>query len=113
TPAPAAHSIAVLPFVDLSREHDQEYLADGIADEILTVLAHAPDVRVAARTSAFAFRGRNLDVREIGRQLGVTNVLEGSVRAAGDQLRVTAQLISVADGYQRWSRRFDRTLADV
>jgi len=111
--SPPANSIAVLPFVDLSRERDQEYLADGIADEILSVLARSPGLRVAARTSAFAFKGRNADVREIGRQLGVATVLEGSVRAAGDQLRVTAQLIDVCDGYQRWSRRFDSPLADV
>lgn len=110
---PTPHSIAVLPFVDLSRERDHEYLADGIADEILSVLSQAPGVRVAARTSAFAYKGRHVDVRDIGRQLGVSNVLEGSVRAAGDQLRVTAQLIGVGDGYQKWSRRFDRTLADV
>lgn len=112
-PPPAEHSIAILPFLDLSKERDHEYLADGIAEEILLLLAQTPGLRVAARTSAFAFRGRNIDVREIGRQLGVTAVLEGSVRASGDQLRVSAQLVDVRDGYPRWSRRFDRTIADV
>lgn len=106
-------SIAVLPFIDLSRERDQEYLSDGIAEEILNVLAQVEGLRVASRTSAFAFKGRNMDVREIGRQLGVEAVLEGSVRTAGEQLRVTAQLIGVADGYHLWSRRFDRKLGDV
>jgi adenylate cyclase len=106
-------SIAILPFVDLSRERDQEYLGDGIGEEILNVLAQVDGLQVAARTSAFAFKGRNIDVREIGRQLGVEAVLEGSVRTAGQQLRVTAQLINVGDGYHLWSRRFDRSLGDV
>lgn len=109
----ALRSIAVLPFVDLSRDRDQEYLGDGIAEEILNVLAQVEGLQVAARTSAFAFKGRNVDVREIGRQLGVEAVLEGSVRTAGEQLRVTAQLIDVGDGYHLWSRRFDRNLGDV
>ncbi|HUF12618.1 MAG TPA: tetratricopeptide repeat protein [Longimicrobiales bacterium] len=106
-------SLAVLPFADLSRERDQEYLGDGIAEEILNVLAQVAELRVAARTSAFAFKGRNIDVRDIGRQLGVDAVLEGSVRTAGERLRVTAQLIGVHDGYHIWSRRFDRDLSDV
>lgn len=109
----APRSIAILPFVDLSRARDQEYLGDGIAEEILNVLAQVDGLQVAARTSAFAFKGRNMDVREIGRQLGVEAVLEGGVRTAGQQLRVTAQLINVGDGYQLWSRRFDRSLGDV
>lgn len=111
--ATGLRSLAVLPFADLSRERDQEYLGDGIAEEILNVLAAVPNLRVAARTSAFAFKGRNIDVRDIGRQLGVDAVLEGSVRTAGQQLRVTAQLIGVDDGYHIWSRRFDRDLSDV
>lgn len=106
-------SIAILPFADLSRERDQEYLGDGIAEEILNVLAQVEGLRVAGRTSAFAFKGRNVDLREIGRQLGVEAVLEGSVRTSGERLRVTAQLIDVGDGYHLWSRRFDRSLADV
>lgn len=109
----APRSIAVLPFADLSRDRDQEYLGEGIAEEILNVLAQVPDLRVAARTSSFAFKGRNADVREIGRQLGVEAVVEGSVRTAGEHLRVTAQLIDVGNGYHRWSRRFDRSLGDV
>lgn len=117
TPRPSLpgnpRSLAVLPFADLSRERDQEYLGDGIAEEILNVLASVESLRVAARTSSFAFKGRNIDVREIGRQLDVDAVLEGSVRTAGQQLRVTAQLISVADGYHIWSKRFDRDLSDV
>ncbi len=106
-------SIAVLPFVDLSRDRDQEYLGDGLAEEILNVLGRVEGLRVAARTSSFAFKGRNVDVREIGRQLGVEAVLEGSVRTAGEALRVTAQLVDVSDGYHLWSRRFDCTLANV
>ena len=106
-------SLAVLAFADLSRERDQDYLADGIAEEILNVLASLEDLRVAARTSSFAFKGRNVDVREIGRQLGVDLVLEGSVRTAGNRLRVTAQLVDVRDGMHLWSRRFDRDMSDV
>lgn len=114
TTAPSEpRSLAVLPFADLSRDRDQEYLGDGIAEEILNVLAQIEELRVAARTSSFAFKARNVDVREIGRHLGVDAVLEGSVRTAGDRLRVTAQLIDVHDGYHVWSRRFDRDLSDV
>ena len=110
---PPSRSLAVLAFTDLSRERDQDYLADGIAEEILNVLASLEDLRVAARTSSFAFKGRNVDVREIGRQLGVDLVLEGSVRTAGNRLRVTAQLVDVRDGMHLWSRRFERDMSDV
>jgi serine/threonine protein kinase/Tfp pilus assembly protein PilF len=106
-------SIAVLPFTDLSSEKDQEYFCDGIAEELLTALTKIKNVHVAARTSAFAFKGRTSDVREIGRRLNVGTILEGSVRKAGTKLRITVQLIDVADGYQIWSERYDRDLVDI
>ncbi len=106
-------SIAVLPFLDLSPQRDQEYFTDGLSEEIIDALAHLPNLRVVARTSAFAFKGKATDVREIGRRLNVATVLEGSVRKSGDQLRITAQLNRVADGYHLWSRTFDRPLQDI
>jgi serine/threonine protein kinase/tetratricopeptide (TPR) repeat protein len=106
-------SIAVLPFANLSADPEQEYFCDGVAEEIINALAHVQGMRVVARTSAFAFKGRNADVREIGGALDVGAVLEGSVRKAGNRLRITAQLIDVASGYHLWSERFDRTLEDV
>jgi serine/threonine protein kinase/tetratricopeptide (TPR) repeat protein len=106
-------SIAVLPPVNLSADPEQEYFCDGIAEEIINALAHVEGLRVVARTSSFAFKDRAQDIREIGRSLDVSTVLEGSVRKAGDRLRITAQLINVADGYHLWSERFDRRLEDV
>jgi serine/threonine protein kinase/Flp pilus assembly protein TadD len=106
-------SIAVLPPVNLSADPEQEYFCDGIAEEIINALAHMKGLRVVARTSSFAFKDRAQDIREIGRSLDVSTVLEGSVRKAGDRLRITAQLINVADGYHLWSERFDRRLEDV
>ncbi len=106
-------SVAVLPFVDMSPAKDQEYLGDGIAEELINALVRVRDLRVVARTSAFAFKGAKVDVREIGHKLGVDTVLEGSVRTSSNRLRVTAQLISVADGFHLWSERFDRELVDV
>jgi TolB-like protein/Tfp pilus assembly protein PilF/tRNA A-37 threonylcarbamoyl transferase component Bud32 len=106
-------SIAVLPFVDMSPQKDQEYFCDGMAEELINALTHIKDLRVVARTSAFAFRGKEIDIREIGRRLNVETVLEGSVRKAGNKLRITAQLIDVADGYHLWSERFDREMEDV
>jgi serine/threonine-protein kinase len=106
-------SIAVLPFVDMSPGHDQEYFSDGVAQEILNALAQVPELRVVARSSSFAFKGRNEDLRTVGQKLQVANVLEGSVQKSGDRLRVTAQLVNAADGYQLWSQTFDRNLADV
>jgi serine/threonine protein kinase/Tfp pilus assembly protein PilF len=106
-------SVAVLPFVDMSPAKDQEYLGDGIAEELINALVRVRDLRVVARTSAFAFKGAKVDVREIGYKLNVDTVLEGSVRTFGNHLRVTAQLISVADGFHLWSERFDRELVDV
>ncbi|MDH4272248.1 MAG: protein kinase, partial [Candidatus Aminicenantes bacterium] len=106
-------SIAVLPFADLSPLKDQEYFCDGIAEEIINSLTKIKELRVVARTSAFSFKGTSADVREIGRRLNVGTVLEGSVRKAGDKLRINAQLINVADGYHIWSERYDRTLEDI
>ena len=106
-------SIAVLPFVDMSPEGDQEYFSDGIAEELLNRLAQIPDLRVAARTSAFQFKGKNLDIADIGRQLKVAHVLEGSVRKSGTRLRITAQLINSASGYHLWSQTFEGDASDV
>jgi serine/threonine-protein kinase len=113
TSAEQQPSIAVLPFTNLSADPEQEYFCDGTAEEIIGALAHVQGLRVVARTSSFAFKGRSKDIREIGKQLDVTSVLEGSVRRVGDRLRITAQLINVADGYYLWSERFDRRLEDV
>jgi serine/threonine-protein kinase len=110
--APEA-SIAVLPFANLSSDPDTEYFSDGMTEEIINALAQVPALRVAARTSAFAFKGKSVDAREIGEKLRVRTLLEGSVRKAGDQVRVTAQLINAADGYHLWSQNYDRKLADV
>ncbi|MCP5102733.1 MAG: adenylate/guanylate cyclase domain-containing protein, partial [bacterium] len=96
-------SIAVLPFVNMSSDPENEYFSDGITEELLNALSKTDGLQVTARTSSFAFKGRNLDIREIGRQLGVKTVLEGSVRKAGRKVRITAQLISIADGYHIWS----------
>lgn len=110
---PGDASIAVLPFTDLSRAGDREYFADGVSEEILNVLAQTRGMKVAGRTSSFAFKGRNEDLREIGRILNVEHILEGSVRSQGDAVRVTAQLIQVSDGFQLWSDTYDRELADI
>lgn len=106
-------SIAVLAFVNMSNDPDNEYFSDGIAEEIINTLSKVKALRVAARTSSFAFKGRNDDIGEIGRKLKVNTVLEGSVRKASNKLRVTAQLVNVADGYHLWSERYDRQLEDV
>ena len=106
-------SIVVLPFTNMSSDPEQEYFCDGMAEEVINALTQLEGLHVVARTSAFSFKGRNVDVREIGNQLGVRSVLEGSVRTAGDRLRVTAQLVNVHDGYHLWSDRFDRQLDDV
>ena len=111
--AAAPKSIAVLPFVNMSADAENEYFTDGMAEEIINALSKIQRLRVAARTSSFAFKGKNVDVRTIGEQLNVAAVLEGSVRKAGSKLRVTAQLVSVSDGYHLWSERFDRELEDV
>jgi len=111
--AASVKSIAVLPFVNMSADPENEYFTDGIAEEIINALTKVQALRVAARTSAFAFKGKNLDIRKVGEQLSVGTVLEGSVRKAGNRLRVTAQLVNVADGYHLWSERYDRELEDV
>ncbi len=112
-PAISEKSIAVLPFVDMSQNKDQEYFSDGIAEELLNRLAKFPDLLVAARTSAFQFKGKTLDVAEIGRQLRVAHVLEGSVRKSGTRLRITAQLIDSKTGYHLWSETYDREATDI
>ncbi len=111
--ASAEASIAVLPFVNLSSDPEQEYFSDGISEELLNVLAQIPDLRVAARTSSFQFKGQNRDVVEIARQLRVAHVIEGSVRKSGTRLRITAQLIDAADGFHIWSETYDRELTDI
>jgi serine/threonine protein kinase/Tfp pilus assembly protein PilF len=111
--AGAQPSIAVLPFTNMSADQEQDYFCDGIAEDIITSLSHVEGLRVAARTSSFALRDSGLDVREIGRKLGVEVILEGSVRKSGDQLRITAQLVGVSKGYHLWSERYDRSLEDV
>jgi TolB-like protein/DNA-binding winged helix-turn-helix (wHTH) protein len=107
------HSIAVLPFVDMSEKKDQEYFGDGMAEEIIDLLVKIPGLKVIARTSSFQFKGKTEDLRDIGTKLGAAYVLEGSVRKAGDQLRVTAQLINSRDGTHLWSETYDRDLSDV
>ncbi len=109
----ALTSIAVLPFVDMSPEKDQEYFTDGISEELLNLLAKIQDFKVAGRTSSFAFKGKNEDLRVIGEKLGVATILEGSVRKQQDQIRITAQLVKVDDGYHLWSDTYDRRLDDV
>jgi TolB-like protein/Tfp pilus assembly protein PilF len=111
--SPQLASIAVLPFADLSPDQDQEYFCDGMTEEIIDALAKVNGFRVVARTSSFAFKGKQQDIREIGKKLNVATVLEGSVRKDGDRLRVTAQLNSVADGYHLWSETYERELKDV
>lgn len=112
-PSVRAPSVAVLPMIDLSPAKDQEYFCDGLAEELINALSRIEGLRVVARTSAFSFKGQNLDVRTIGSKLGVTSILEGSVRKQGNRLRITAQLINVADGYHIWSERFDRDAGDI
>ena len=111
--ATAADSIAVLPFTDMSPDRSQEYLCEGLAEELINALTGIDGLRVASRTAAFQFRSAGADVREVGRQLGVATLLEGSVRKSEDRLRITVQLIEVETGYHRWSERYDRKLDDV
>ena len=106
-------SIAVLPFANMSSDPDDDYFSDGLAEEIINLLAHVPSLKVTARTSSFAFRGKDQDIRRIAEALGVRTILEGSVRRAGSRIRVTAQLINAEDGYHLWSERYDRELTDV
>ena len=111
--ADGGQSVAVLPFANLSGDRDFEYFADGIAEEIINALTHLPGLRVAARTSSFAFRGPAIELSEVGAKLKVATVLEGSVRKAGNRLRISVQLVKVADGYHLWSEQYDREMTDV
>ena len=106
-------SIAVLPFVNMSADPDQEYFSDGISEEILHALVRVPDLRVAARTSAFSFKGKDVNIRAVGDALNVNHVLEGSVRKSDNRLRITAQLIKVDDGFHLWSETYERELTDI
>lgn len=106
-------SIAVLPFANMSNDPDQDYFCDGISEEIIDALAQLDKLRVIARTSTFSFKGKNIDVREIGKKLDVTSLLEGSVRKSGNRLRITTKLVSVKDGSHLWSKRYDRELEDI
>jgi TolB-like protein/Flp pilus assembly protein TadD len=106
-------SIAVLPFADMSPGKDQEYFSDGLSEELLNLLAKIPELRVAARTSAWSYKGKDVKIDQVGKELGVAHVLEGSVRTSGNRIRVTAQLIKVDDGFHLWSETYDRTLDDV
>ena len=116
---PASHgatepaSAAVLPFADLSPAKDQEYFSDGLTDELITALSRVDNLHVAARTSSFQFKGRDVDVRDVGRRLRVGAVLEGSVRRSGNRVRITAQLVDARDGYQLWADAYDRDLKDI
>lgn len=112
-PAPDPTAIAVLPFADMSPERDQDYFCEGLAEELIDALTHVDGLRIVARTSSFQFRDPGMDVREVGRRLGVGALLEGSVRKAGDRVRITVQLTDVASGYHKWSQRFERELGDV
>jgi len=112
-PEASAVSIAVLPFTDLSAGKDQEYFCDGLAEDLIDHLATLPSVRVVARSSSFQFKGKNEDLRVVGRKLGVTNILEGSVQREGDRIRVTAELVKADDGFQLWSQTYQRRIDDV
>jgi TolB-like protein len=112
-PEAPGKSIAVLPFADLSQAKDQEWFADGLAEEILNALAKTPDLQVSSRTSTFRYKGSTLDIPEIAAELGVAHILEGSVRSGGNRIRVTAQLIRASDGFHVWSENYDRDIADM
>jgi adenylate cyclase len=111
--SPSSASVAVLPFINISGDPDNEYFSDGLTEELLNVLTNIKDLKVAARTSSFHFKGRTGDISEIAAQLGVSSILEGSVRQSKTRIRITAQLISAADGYHLWSKTFDRVLDDI
>jgi serine/threonine-protein kinase len=111
--APPKQSIAVVPLANMSADPENEYFSDGMTEEVINALAKLPGVQVASRTSCFAFKGKEVDVRQVGEKLGVANVLEGSVRKIGNRIRLTAQLIDVANGYHLWSETYDRQLEDV
>ncbi len=110
---PRLRSLAVLPFTNMSADKENEYFCDGLSEELINALSHIRELRVAARTSAFAFKGREIDIREVGKKLNVGAVLEGSVRKSGQRLRIAAQLVNVEDGYHIWSGQFDREMKDI
>ena len=112
-PAPVEKSIAVLPFVNMSDDTSNEYFSDGLSEELLNLLAKIPELRVVARTSSFSYKGKDVRIAQIGEELNVAHVLEGSVRRAGDQIRITVQLIQSADESHLWSETHDRTLNDL
>ena len=107
------HAIAVLPFVNLSTERENEYFSDGMAEEIINALTQVKGLRVAARTSCFAFKGKDLNAQTIAQRLRVNSLVEGSIRKLGNRIRLTAQLVDGSDGYQRWSQTYERTMDDV
>jgi serine/threonine protein kinase/Flp pilus assembly protein TadD len=111
--SPRIPSLAVLPFTNMSADKENEYFCDGLSEELINALTHIRELRVVARTSAFAFKGKEIDIREVGKKLNVGTVLEGSVRKSGQRLRITAQLINVEDGYHLWSGQFDREMKDI
>src|SRR5678810_53362 len=108
-----ANRLAVLPFVNMSADPENEYFSDGITEELLNALTKVDGLQITSRTSAFAFKGKNDDIREIAIKLNVDKILEGSVRKAGNRVRITAQLINAADGYHIWSENYDRNLTDI
>lgn len=112
-PQSPAKSVAVLPFLDMSEKRDEQYFADGMSEELIDLLARVPDLKVPARTSSFSFKGKQATIEEIARALGVSHVLEGSVRKSGDTLRITAQLVRADNGYHEWSETYDRPMSDI
>jgi adenylate cyclase len=112
-PLPDKASIAVLPFTNMSSDPEQEFFADGIAEDVITALSRYPSLFVIARNSSFTYKGRAVDVKQVGRELGVRYVLEGSLRKSGNRIQVTAQLVEAETGKQVWAERYDRDLADI
>jgi adenylate cyclase len=110
---PDKPSVAVLPFANMSGDPEQEFFADGIAEDVITALSRYPSLFVIARNSSFTYKGRAVDVKEVGHELGVRYVLEGSLRKAGNRIRVTAQLVEAETGRHVWAERYDRDLADI
>ena len=110
---PPAHSVAVLPFVNMSGDKSNEYFSDGLSEELINLLTQIPELRVPARTSSFYFKGKQATIADIAKALGVAHVLEGSVRKSGNTIRITAQLVRVDNGYHVWSETFDRQLDDI
>src|SRR5262249_17915126 len=112
-PLPDKPSVAVLPFTNMSGDPEQEFFADGISEDVITALSRYPSLFVIARNSCFTYKGRAVDVKQVGRELGVRYVLEGSLRKAGNRIRVTAQLVEAETGKHVWAERYDRDLADI